>query len=105
MIHFSQSSISDKFQMYDYGSKQNLVHYNQSSAPLYDLKNVKVPVALYWALNDWLADPTDVKFLQTNLPNIIDDFSISDWNHLDFVWGIDTKVALYERIIQLFNNF
>jgi hypothetical protein len=35
--------------MYDYGSaKENFEHYNQTTAPLYSLNNIKIPVAIYW---------------------------------------------------------
>ena len=90
--------------MYDYGPDGNLIRYNQTSVPIYDVKNVKVPVALYSAKNDWLAAPDDVKYLQTNLPNLIDDFVIDDWDHLDFIWGLQAQV-LYERFLHLLNKF
>ncbi len=49
MVHFAQIFISGKFQMYDYGSnRQNLIYHNQTTPPLYDLKNIQTPVALYW---------------------------------------------------------
>lgn len=86
--------------MYDYG-KNNMAHYNQSEAPSYDVTQVKVPVALYYANDDWLADPTDVKFLRANLPNIVDDYEIDNFNHLDFVWAINATQAVYNRMVNL----
>ena len=51
IVHFAQMAISGKFQMFDYGSaKANLAFHNQTSPPLYDLRNVKTPVALYWGM-------------------------------------------------------
>lgn len=106
MIHFSQLVIAGKFQMYDFGSAQdNMAHYNQPQPPLYDLTKVKTPVALYWAQEDWLADPTDVNFLRKSLPNIVDDYGKSDWNHLDFVWATNTKPYLYDRMVQLMKKY
>lgn len=47
--HYAQMSVSDKFQMYDYGTpKANQMHYNQTTPPEYRLDTIKVPVALYW---------------------------------------------------------
>ena len=91
--------------MYDYGSKLNMLRYNQTTAPLYDVTKVNVPTALYWANNDWLADPTDVNYLRKNLPNIIDDFECLDWNHLDFLWAENTDILLYNRMIKLMKSY
>ena len=104
MIHFAQMAISKTFQMYDYGS-DNILHYNQSTAPFYDVKNIKIPVALYYGQDDWLADPTDVEYLKNNLPNIKDDFIIEKWDHLDFVWAQNASQVLYNRMIQLMYSF
>ena len=106
VIHFSQMVMSGKFQMFDYGSaKANMAHYNQTTAPLYDLTKVNVPVALYWAQNDWLADPSDVEYLRKNLPNIVDDLNVNIWDHLDFIWATNTKTALYDRMLKLMQNY
>ncbi|CAF0886086.1 unnamed protein product [Brachionus calyciflorus] len=105
LAHFAQSVISGKFQMYDYGSKKNLIHYNQTTPPQYDLRKVNVPTALYWANNDWLADPTDIKYLRSNLPNIVDDYEILNWNHLDFIWATNTQEFLYGRLVDLMKKF
>jgi hypothetical protein len=106
MIHFSQMVISGKFQKFDYGSPQsNMDHYNQTEPPVYDLGLIKTPIALYSASNDWLADPEDVQLLRKTLPNIVDDYEIETWNHLDFIWAVDTKELLYDRMIKLMMNY
>ena len=106
MIHFTQMVISGKFQKYDFGSaEENMAHYNQSEPPMYDLSTIKTPVALYWSSNDWLADPQDVQFIRKSLPNIVDDYEIGGWNHLDFVWAYDTKGLLYDRMLKLMEKF
>ncbi len=92
--------------MYDYGcANDNKKHYNQTSPPEYDLGRVNVPVALYWAQNDWLADPIDVQYLKKKLPNIVDELNIKFYNHLDFVWAINAKSVLYDRMIKLMLKF
>ena len=105
VLHFTQLIQSDQFQMYNYGAEENMKRYNQTTAPLYDLTRVNVPVALYWGYNDWLADPIDVKYLQHNLPNIVDDLGIVDYDHLDFIWAINANTVLYERMINLIRSF
>ena len=92
--------------MYDYASaEENMKHYNQTIPPVYDITKVKVPTALYWAENDFLADPTDIQFLQKSLPNIVDDFNIKLYNHLDFVWAYNTKEQFYDRMVALMSKY
>jgi pimeloyl-ACP methyl ester carboxylesterase len=106
MIHFTQMYASKNFQMYDFGSaEKNMQAYNQTTPPLYDVRGIRTPVALYWADEDWLADPVDVQYLRSNLRNIVDDYDIKNWDHLDFIWATDTKPALYDRILNLIKRY
>lgn len=59
-----------------------------------------VPVALYWAQNDWLADPDDVRLLLPQLSNKMYDKYIENWDHLDFIWGLDAPKVVYNDIIK-----
>jgi hypothetical protein len=44
-------AVNGKFQMYDFGNEfLNRKHYNQTKPPIYDINNVKTPVALYWGI-------------------------------------------------------
>ncbi|XP_073257563.1 lysosomal acid lipase/cholesteryl ester hydrolase-like isoform X1 [Porites lutea] len=101
IVHFAQMYKSKKFQMYDYGSsKENKKHYGQPTPPQYNASDMTVPVALYWAQNDWLADPTDVKALLPLLPNKLYNKPIENWDHLDFIWGMDAAKIVYDDIIR-----
>ena len=92
--------------MYDYGSTaENMKHYNETTPPIYDITKVNVPTALYWAQNDYLADPTDVQFLRNNLPNMVDDFNVEIYNHLDYVWANNTRGQLYDRMVTLMEKY
>ena len=92
--------------MYDFASaSENMKNYNQVTPPVYDLSKVNVPVALYYGTNDWLADVADIQLLRQSLPNIVDDLNIEKYNHLDFIWGLDAKSLLYDRMIQLMSTY
>ena len=92
--------------MYEYGSaNENLKHYNQPTPPLYNISNINVPVALYYGTNDLLANVADIEFLRKNLPNIVDDLNIEFYNHMDFIWALNAKQVLYDRMIQLMTNY
>ena len=71
----------------------------KDTPPLYNASAMTVPVALYWAENDWLADPQDVKGLLPLLPNKLYDKYITEWDHLDFIWGLDAANLVYKDII------
>ena len=92
--------------MYDFGvPSENVLHYNQTTPPIYDLTQVKVPVALYSGTNDWLADPTDVDFLRKVLPNIVDNLIVDIYNHQDFVWAVNTREVIYDRMLELMKKY
>ena len=56
-LHFVQTYLSKEFKKFDYGEKDNLVHYGQPTPPKYDLKKVTAPVGIIWGQNDFLAVP------------------------------------------------
>uniref|UniRef100_A0A2C9JRY0 Lipase n=1 Tax=Biomphalaria glabrata TaxID=6526 RepID=A0A2C9JRY0_BIOGL len=101
ILHWSQAINSMKFQHFDYGStKENLKHYGQPTPPLYDPRKVKVPVAIFRGDNDWLADPTDIKWLLPQL-NVSHDVNIPHYGHLDFIWAYDAPTYIYNTILQI----
>ena len=65
---------------------------------------MNVPTALFTATNDWLADPQDVATLIPKIRNLIFHNNQEDWNHLDFVWGIDADKKIYPDIIKLMDK-
>lgn len=71
------------------------------------MKNVKVPVYLFYAANDWLSDMKDVLRLYGELGNPKAAVLIPDlyFNHLDFIFGIDAKMLLYDNIVALMNTY
>ncbi|GIY64419.1 lipase [Caerostris extrusa] len=83
--------------------KGNLIQYNQTTPPEYQLENITAKVALLWAENDKLADPEDVHYLEGRLKNLIfsKPVNLKQFNHLDFVWGMDANVLVYEDVLTL----
>jgi len=55
ILHYVQEIESGKFRQYDYGRKRNLQIYNATEPPDYNLSKITVPIALFYADNDWLA--------------------------------------------------
>jgi lysosomal acid lipase/cholesteryl ester hydrolase len=97
------------FHAFDWGSdKKNVEHHQSTVPPVYDLGAVTAPAALYWANNDYFAEPgvrtgraggisrfLHQDILQTimGLPNVLPgmthEVEFKSFSHLDFLWGID----------------
>jgi len=105
VVHFSQLIATGEFQSFDYGSiRLNLKNYGQLKAPVYDPTQIKAPVALYSGENDIEATPKDVEILAAKLPNIVDQQQVEDWDHEDFVTGLNFKEKLLPRILSLLSR-
>ncbi|CAG0880040.1 unnamed protein product [Darwinula stevensoni] len=85
----------------------NLEHYGQEEPPEYDLSNVITPAFLYWGEDDCFADSEDVAWLADQLPCLIDSYRVSfdAWGHLDFLFGIDVKTLVYDRLLEMMTMF
>ncbi|XP_030383308.1 lipase 3-like isoform X2 [Scaptodrosophila lebanonensis] len=100
MQHFGQLKRSGAFRQFDYGWLRNQWRYDSITPPAYKLENVKAKVALYYSKNDWLAAPADVETLYRKLPNVVSKYLVdySRFNHLDFIWAVDARELLWERV-------
>lgn len=67
VLHYLQLWASkDKFEMYDYGKKQNLFFYGSTYPPLYPIENITTPVLLVTSVQDNLTT-LEVRFFKLNL--------------------------------------
>ena len=96
------------FHGFDWGSKHaNEEHHGDKDPPNYSLHDVEYPVAVYYGDNDLLVDKIDVEKTTSELPFIVSSPNImihevdyENWNHMDFVWGMDAKTFVYQDLIQ-----
>ncbi|KAL1264238.1 hypothetical protein QQF64_004593 [Cirrhinus molitorella] len=101
MVHWAQAVKSSKLMAYDYGKAGNMAHYNQSTPPLYHVRDMTVPTALWSGGQDTLADPQDVALLLTQIPKLVYHRDIKHWEHLDFIWGLDAPQEMYSKMIEM----
>ncbi|CAH2091166.1 unnamed protein product [Euphydryas editha] len=104
--HYGQGISEKEFRRYDFGIVQNFIKYGRPIPPSYDLSKVIVPVMLHYSERDPLAHVTDVERLFGELGGPAARFRVpqSTFSHIDFVWGIDAKSSVYDRIILLLKN-
>lgn len=106
LLHFGQEVRSGHFRQFDYGYIENLIRYKHLSPPDYDISNIQVPISIYYAQDDWLADPKDVEYLSTLLPNLVHNYLVphAKFNHIDFLYGMDVQRLLNDEIVKMLNN-
>lgn len=102
LLHYGQEIFSGHFRQFDYGALGNLKRYRRITPPDYNLNNVKAPVAVYYAQNDWLASVKDIRKLLKLLPHVLNDYLIpyKEFSHGDFVCGMDAPRLLYDEILK-----
>lgn len=103
IAHYVQLLSAKRMQHYDYGATENRRRYGQTMPPEYNVSKITTPVALFWSDNDILADPEDVKLLSQKLKNLVLNYRVpfDEFSHLDFMWAIDGKILLYNKVIEL----
>lgn len=80
-----------------------MIQYKQLSPPDYQIDNIKAPIALYYAKDDWIADPRDIGELAKMLPNVIHDYLVphEKFNHIDFLFAIDVQKLVNDEIVKM----
>ncbi|NXU95337.1 LIPM Lipase, partial [Xiphorhynchus elegans] len=100
IIHWAQVVKSGQFKAFDYGS-ENMAVYHQDTPPFYQVEEMPVPTAVWSGGEDWAADWRDVRLLLARISHLVTYIHIPDWNHWDFVWGLDAPGRLYSSILKL----
>ncbi|NXI90135.1 LIPM Lipase, partial [Psophia crepitans] len=100
MVHWAQVLRSGEFKAFDYGSENRAV-YGQETPPSYRVEEMPVPTAVWSGGEDWVADRRDVLLLLPRVARLVAYGHFPDWNHWDFVWGLDAPGRLYSSILEL----
>lgn len=108
VLHFAQE-IRDKgkFQQFDYGEEKNRIAYNQTTPPEYEVRKITLPIAVICSSNDLLNSLNDSMLLYVQLANPIEYYKVpmEEFNHLDFLWGINAPTLVYDKILTLMKKY
>ncbi|KAK1137188.1 hypothetical protein K0M31_001712 [Melipona bicolor] len=107
IIHYGQNVLSGSFRKFDHGPTKNLKIYGSTQPPKYDLEKVKTPITIFYSENDFLTDPTDITKLTDKLPNVTEIRKIEylKFNHVDYLWGRDARMLLYNAVLTVLKRF
>ncbi|KYM76677.1 Lipase 3 [Atta colombica] len=105
--HYYQNAHMNDFRSYDYGTAENYKRYKQKTPPRYDLEKIIAPMILFYAANDMVVTKQNVFELDKRLPNVflIEKVPYEFFNHADYIWAINGKTLLYDRILELIQKF
>nr|CAD2128116.1 unnamed protein product [Meloidogyne enterolobii] len=104
IAHWTQMQQTGLVQKFDYGTeKENKLIYGQNKPPIYNLTNINsVPIYLYYSDSDWLATNKDVE--ETIIKQIpkenIKAKKLPNFNHFDFIWGMNAPEKIYKEMIK-----
>jgi len=100
-LHWAQLVNSKSFRRYDfYSAEENMKHYNQTTPPLYQPGKSRVPVYAFRGGNDWMSDPKDCAWLLPQL-NLTKEVFIKEYEHLDFIYGMDAATKIYKEMVDV----
>ncbi|NXC33060.1 LIPK Lipase, partial [Campylorhamphus procurvoides] len=101
IIHWLQGVHSGALRAFDGGTMYNNLRYRQEGPPLYDVKGMAVPTAVWNGGLDCLADPRDTALLLPQLSQLLHHRLIPQWNHMDFILGLDATHVLYSEMLDV----
>lgn len=62
---------------------------------------MNVSTATWNGENDLMADPEDTGILLSEITNHIYHKTVSYYNHIDFLFGLDVYLQVYQEIIEI----
>ncbi|CAH1159869.1 unnamed protein product [Phaedon cochleariae] len=106
--HTFQLYLSGNFAPFDYGNETiNQRKYKIANPPPYNISQVTHPVSLHYGSGDIMVAEEDVDILNKKLPNSLGMFKVpyDSFNHMDFMWGTNTKKLVYDRLISIMDKY
>ncbi|NWH60263.1 LIPM Lipase, partial [Geococcyx californianus] len=100
VLHWRQIYQTGEFKYYDYSS-DNMLHYNQTTPPIYVLEDMKAPLAVWYGGTDWISSPEDANITLSRITNMAYKKYIPEFTHFDFIWSMQAYEQVYKEILEL----
>ena len=102
MIHWAQTLRLGLPSRFDYGEGHNRRYYNRSTPPRFRLRVPRtIPVVVFTGDRDILATPEDYVYFKKHFRGtLLYEEVIRGYAHLDFVWALDARTRVYEKILR-----
>ena len=81
------------------------VIFGQTTPPVYNVEDMKVPTAMFTGLKDFLSDPEDVEILKPKIHNLTYLKTIPDFSHFDFILGLNAREEVSEEILTILRKY
>ena len=106
-LHYIQGFKRQRFAQFDYGKLENLRRYGSEQPPDYSLKSIKTPISLYHSPNDNLVSSADIKFLRSQIVNLIsyNEVPYKPWNHVSNLWNVNARKFIHVDLVRLMKKY
>merc|ERR1719362_522470 len=107
-MHWHQLLTLKDFRRFDYGdAEKNRNHYGTDVPPQYNISGLKIPMAIFEAVDDDFITPVDVETLRSKLHNEVTFYHVyPEFAHWTFEFGDDTTSYWRDDLIaQLRTHF
>uniref|UniRef100_A0A8D0C4U9 Partial AB-hydrolase lipase domain-containing protein n=1 Tax=Salvator merianae TaxID=96440 RepID=A0A8D0C4U9_SALMN len=101
LLHWSQVY----YLLFTLSNALSLLFYSQTTPPVYRIEDIKIPISVWTGGQDLFADSRDVGALCFRISNLIDKRHIPEWQHVDFIWGLDATERMYRHIIETMRKY
>ncbi|XP_062988991.1 lipase member M-like isoform X1 [Elgaria multicarinata webbii] len=104
VVHWAQVFKSKEFKYFNYGHKNQLV-YNMTKPPSYKIEDMPVPTAVWSGGMDIVTGKKNIEQLLPRITNLVFYRNITEWNHADFIWGVDPLKHMYLDMLRLMQQY
>jgi len=108
IMHWIQFVRDGKLRQFDYGQTMNLVYYNSTEPPEYDISQMKkfnFPSIFVAGGYDIFTDIEDFNYFKSIINPENKAFKyLPTYNHLDYNWGKDSVKDIYIDVIDFIKN-
>ncbi|XP_074041304.1 lipase 3 [Leptinotarsa decemlineata] len=108
-LTYLNEATMNRFTKYDYGPGKNRYLYGSDTPPEFDLKNIRVPIYIMFARNDWSTTRKDSIAFYNTIPEEMrygmHEIRNLNFNHYDFLFGRDSKKLVTDKLLQVLDQF